>query len=127
MKCITKVAIGDIPAGTSVMIVTLPKDEKLNVVFKGVVREIPLEAVEMPCREEVPLVVAEKKQRTTRENVIQEIIGDNESVDYALFMQAAQGYLNLKRGEKGWKRKLRKMGYQVVDGKIRKKPADTSG
>jgi len=108
------------------MIVTLPQNGVLNVVYKGRVREVPEEKVEMPVREDIPLVPQEEKQRTTRESVIEEIIGDRAEVDYALFMAAAQGYLNLRRGEKGWKRKLRKMGYQVVDGKIRKKVQETS-
>ena len=125
MKCTTNQQIEDIPSGTTLMIVTRPDGEKMNVVYKGVVREVLVSSVTMIERavEEEPQ--AEKGQRVTREYVIQEIIGDNQEVDYALFITAAQSYLNLRRGEKGWKRKLRKMGYQVVDGKIRKKNPET--
>ena len=126
MKCTVKQGVEGIPVGTTVMIVTMPKDEKLNIVYKGVVREVSTSDVDIPEREITEPVVQAEKGRTTRENVIQEIIGDLPEVDYALFIEAAQGYLNLRRGEKGWKRKLRKMGYQVVDGKIRKKQQVTS-
>jgi len=126
MKGFVIEAVGNIPAGTEVMLVTLPKDGIVNVIYKGVVQEMPEANFKLIEREFTEPVVEQEKGRTTRENVIQEIFGDKEEVDYALFMQAAQGYLNLRRGEKGWKRKLRKMGYQVADGKIRKKPAATS-
>jgi len=127
MKCTVKTGVEGIPAGTTVMIVTMPKDEKLNIVHKGIVREVPLDKVELIEKEIIEVQVQEKAGRMTREFVINDIIGDTPEVDFKMFIQAAQGYLNLRRGEKGWKRKLRKMGYQVIDGKISKKQTQTSG